>query len=205
MNTSTSESHRYSLQEYLSIGYICLLVLGIVDEVVFYQFLGINILDYSGISDILISPVNTLFKDYRLLIIIVFFIFLGYLFYFRLMPYFHFKNRENVWYRKLIINMEKSDRIYAELRDHKRIDMLIFFIFCMFIGLKIGEGRKISQRIHSGNYQPNHTLVLSDNTTKRARVIGQNSMYLFFVSEGEKQVTIMPISGNLKEIRKLVE
>jgi hypothetical protein len=36
---------------------------------------------------------------------------------------------------------------------------------------------------------------------KRVKLIGQNSGYVIFVVEGQKDLSIVPISGNIKEIK----
>ena len=48
------------LQKLLPFGYLFLVILGIARESIFYNQLGINILNYSTIMDILISPVSIL-------------------------------------------------------------------------------------------------------------------------------------------------
>ncbi len=55
--TSENTNKVLVLQDYLSIGYLFILVLGVVQETIYYKFLGVNILDYSSILDVLIRPI----------------------------------------------------------------------------------------------------------------------------------------------------
>ncbi len=196
----TAKLHSYGLQEYLSLGYIYLIVLGIVDDVIYYKFLGINILNYSAISDVLMSPVNTLFYDVRVLGLLIVAISLTYLFYFKALPAFHYKNREKQWYRKTVRDVDKMDAKYADLVKNKQVTVMLAFISCIFLGLRIGNGHKTKERLQKGEAKAGHTILFGDNTTKRVRILGQNSAYLFYVIEGQKKVITMPISGNVKEI-----
>ena len=42
------DESKYGIQDYLSIGYVFLLVLGVLHETIYYKFLGVNILEYSS-------------------------------------------------------------------------------------------------------------------------------------------------------------
>ena len=200
--TSRANTHQYGLQEYLSLGYVYLIILGIISDVIYFNFFGINILKYAAISDILISPISTLLKDIRVLIFVVVFIGLASWFMFKVMPNFHSKNRHKVWYRKFQ-NMDKWDKYYSEIdsNNHKKAEFLLFFLASMFLGMGIGSGTAISNRIKNGDIKLDHTIILSDNESKHVKMIGQNSGYLFYVPEGQKAVSVTPM-GQVKEIQK---
>ncbi len=200
---SHANTHQYGLQEYLSLGYIYLIILGIISDVIYFNFFGINILKYAAISDILISPISTLVKDIRVLITVVVFIGLAYLFMFKAMPIFHLKNKQKGWYRK-IQDVEKMDKYYGDVGSNniKKAGFLLFFLFSMFLGMGIGSGTAISNKIKNGNIKLDHTIIFSDNISKQVKMIGQNSGYLFYVTEGQKKVSITPM-GQVKEIQKL--
>jgi uncharacterized membrane protein len=51
-------------QEYLSIGYLYLVILGVVSESIFYKMLGINILYFASLSDILTAPLTLLMSHW---------------------------------------------------------------------------------------------------------------------------------------------
>jgi len=201
--TSALHPNKLGLQEYLSLGYIYLILLGLVGDVVYYKFLGINILSYSTISDVLMAPINTLVYDFRVLVLVTLTIALGYFFYTRLAPAFHFKIREKDWYKKSVLDMEQTDRHFLEARAGKRPDVLLIFLPLLFVGLKIGSGSSTRERIAKGDTKASHTVVFNDNTSKNIKIIGQNSSYIFYLLEAQKDILITPISGNVKEIRIL--
>ncbi len=198
-----ANTHQYSLQEYLSLGYVYLIILGIISDVIYFNFFGVNILKYAAISDILISPISTLVKDIRVLITVVVFIGLAYLFMFKAMPNFHLKNKHKGWYRK-IQNVEKMDKYYSDIgsNNNKKAEFLLFFLFSMFLGMGIGSGAATKNRIEKGELKLDHTIIFSDNISKQVKMIGQNSGYLFYLTEGQKQVSITPM-GQVKEIQKI--
>ena len=206
MEESSTElpQHQYNLQEYLSLGYVYLIILGIIDEVIYYNFLGVDILNYSSISDILIAPINTLLSDIRVFIAVIIIMLLAYLFYFKLMPALHKKGKGQGWYQKIVKDMDKADAKFAAMQKRIMLFMLVY-LSCLFLGIRIGYGYKTKDRIEKGDFRLNHTLVLSDNSSKQVRIIGQNSLYVFYVTKEQKEVAIMPISGNIKEIKKIAK
>lgn len=203
MEESSTElpQSQYNLQEYLSLGYVYLIILGIIDEVIYYNFLGVDILNYSSISDILIAPINTLLSDIRVFIAVIVVMFLAYLFYFKLMPALHKKGKDQSWYRKMVKDMDKADAKFAAMQKRIMLFMLLY-LSCLFLGIRIGYGYKTKDRIEKGDFKLNHTLTLNDNSSKQVRIVGQNSLYVFYVTKEQREVAIMPISGNIKEIRK---
>ncbi len=58
----------------LTIGYLCLVVIGMLFQVFLYSFFGINIVQYSDISDFLLAP----FRDPKILIFTFFSAFIIY-------------------------------------------------------------------------------------------------------------------------------
>lgn len=193
--------YQYNLQEYLSLGYVYLVFLGIIDEVIFYNFFGVDILNYSGISDILMAPINTLLSDIRIFIAVVVIMFLAYLFYFKLMPALHKRGKDQNWYQKIVKDMDKADAKFAAMQRQTLLFMMVY-LSCLFLGIRIGYGYKMKERIVQGEFKMNHTLVFNDNSSREVRIIGQNSLYVFYVTKEQREVAIIPISGNLKEIRK---
>ena len=58
------------IKNLLPLGYLYLIILGILKESILYNQLGINILKYSSIMDILISPISDIATNPILMIII---------------------------------------------------------------------------------------------------------------------------------------
>lgn len=195
---------QWSVQEYLSMGYVYLIILGIIDEVIFYSFFGIDILNYSGISDILMAPINTLLSDIRVLGLVSAVMFIAYLIYFKFLPFLHQKNKDQYWYQKMVRDMDKADARFVLLQKSKLLFIAIY-LSCLFLGLRIGFGHKMKDRIDNGQFKHTHTLILNDNSSKSVRIIGQNSLYLFYVTKEKRDISIVPISGNIKEIQHLLK
>jgi hypothetical protein len=64
-----------NLQTYLPLGYLYLVILGIIKESIHFFQLGINILKYSTLMDVLLSPIADLMS--HPLIFVLFIVFIG--------------------------------------------------------------------------------------------------------------------------------
>lgn len=200
--TAPLKTNDYGLQEYLSLGYIYLVILGILTDVIYYKFLGINILNYSGVSDVLMSPVNTLVYDLRILVATILAIGFVYLVYFVVLPALHDRNKDKNWYQKVVRDTEQADRKLSGMKN-KKIELVLTFLTFMFLGVKIGMGAATQKRIARGDIKVSHTLIFNEDIQKQVKVVGQNSAYIFYIAEGQKEISIVPISGNIKEIRTI--
>lgn len=185
----TEKTNTYGVQEYLSLGYIYLILLGMVGDVIFYKFLGINILNYAGISDILMAPINTLLNDFRVLLLVAGALAMGYFLYKKILKSAGNKTQQGI--------ADPTSNVKGNLT------VLLVFLTLMFAGLKIGAGSALKERIEKGETKSSHLITFSDNVARRVKIIGQNSGYLFYLPEGEKEILITPISGNIKEIKIL--
>ena len=188
--------NHYGLQEYLSLGYIYLVILGIVIDVIYFKFFGINILNYSSISDILMAPINTIVNDVKVLVISILIVGVGAF----LMPFLNKSNNLKKALQKSTEGSDSSDKKDVPNKNNGLIPILLLFPLFV-IGLKIGAGSATKSRIENGTFVANHSIVFSDNSVKRVKVLGQNSGYVIFVVEGQKELSIVPISGNIKEIK----
>lgn len=43
---------------------------------------------------------------------------------------------------------------------------------------------------------------LSNSSSKKVMIVGQNSNYVFFVEKGQKEITASPINGTIRTILK---
>lgn len=179
-----------SIQDYLSLGYLYLLVLGITKEAFYYGFLDINILTYSSILDVLLSPLAFLAeKPFVLLgfIILPFFL------------YYFFEKKERKKNSDLVV--KKGELNLAALRG--TLTILALGAFGFFVGTGIGGGWKSAGLIKKGEIKLTHQITFTDDKTSNVKLMGSNSQYLFYVLEKERRVTISPIQGNVKTINKL--
>ena len=200
--SENNKSTQRSIQDYLSLGYLYLLVLGVISDSVRYGFLGINIINYSNVLDVLLSPVVYLTKD--TLIPIVFFgvallitgIVYGSKWYFD-----KNKDKESFQKRKNFAKLEKN---YVNFQPVGGIlTLLALFILGGYLGFGIGGGTKLSKGLKAGNLGVDTQLTFINDDTLNVKLIGHNSQYFFYAEDSAKVVTIMPIQGNIKKIENL--
>lgn len=185
-----SEIKNWGFQEYLSAGYFFLLILGVITESVFYRIIGINVLQYAGLSDILISPISLLTANPFLIIVLIVIIGITFLVMKHLIPK---------------MASRKSAEKAVPLTDVRLLLLMAQFVLFLFIGIEIGRGFKLKAMIAEGKTVPDYMVKFADSGEQPVKVVGQNASYLFYVPEGEKQVIISPIGGNLIQMRKLVK
>lgn len=183
-----------TFQKLLPFGYLFLVILGILKESVFYYQFGINILKYSNIMDILISPIADLTSHPIVLISCITFILL--LLFFTI---FLSKNYKKEWVRKLMGSKKTlADLTADEVRIHFGRLFLLMFAFGLssfFLGLGIGKSSKIASRISQNDLKFNYALTFNTNETKEIFLIGNNSANYFYVEKGSKNVKISPVNS----------
>lgn len=195
------------LQEYLSLGYIFLVVLGVVSESIYYGLLGVPYLQYASILDVLISPISLLADNWVLLVVFVAFCIL-FLVFIRRIPKFHEKNKHKKWYKKFN-NVEKIDKKIAEANNTKNntqtaiLLVMFWMMFSMLVGFRIGMAGKYKSYLKNADFKSNYTLIFKDDSQLNVKKIGQNSMYVFYVEEGETVVAATPIADNIKQIKRI--
>ncbi len=192
-----------SLQDYLSLGYLYLLVLGIFKDAIYYGYLGVNIINYANIQDILLSPIIHLTSDIKqFLVIFIGIPLVAYIVQYAAKKY-HFKNKNKAWY-KAKKNYEKWDKTYdGEDSYSYLITLTLLCLFGGFIGFGLGKGQKTSEKLKEGTLEMNHQITFVDKETLEVNLMGHNSEYLFYAAEKDTTVTIMPIQGNIKKIQNL--
>lgn len=192
------------IQEILSLGYLYLIVVGIIGDVIRYKQIGVDILNYSTVWDILLSPINYLTKDYRTLLIVLVFTAACYFYFVKIAPKLHLKYREKEWYKKTT-NIEKMDKKYAEPDEGGIYILLMLVVFSMFVGMGVGNGGVLKRQLQNNELRMTHEIDFSNSETKEVRIIGLNSTYLFYAGYGDKEISIASINPNVKEIRRLTK
>jgi hypothetical protein len=203
--TQTKDSKSFvfgeSLQDYLSLGYLYLLLLGISSDSIYYGLIGINILSYSSILDVILSPAVYLTRSLAFPAVIFLtpaIMLIG----FRLSLRAHQKNRDKPEYRAKH-DVEKLDKIYSRPSMTRGfIRFSAFVIFSAYIGYGLGGGSKLRERLSEGKLKMTHTLTFTDGSEVPVKLIGHNSNYVFYVKEGMKVVSVTPLSGNIKVIEE---
>ena len=190
------------LQRLLPYGYLYLVILGVIKETIYYFPLKINILKYSSIMDILISPIADI-ANFPILIIFFILLVIG-LFFFKK---YLLKNPEKKFTRKYLKIKEDEQIKSEEIEKRADINVIGFFfvmLICFFLGFGIGGGNKLADKIENGTLNfKKYSQILNFNSgeTKDVYIIDHNSMYYFYVEKGKKSIEICPI-GSIKSIER---
>ncbi|MDQ1804126.1 hypothetical protein RAH57_09010 [Chryseobacterium sp. CKR4-1] len=180
------------IQGLLPLGYLYLIILGLLKESILFYQLDINILKYSSITDILISPIADMASS-PILIIVIFSVVLI----FFLLQVILVKNREKSWSKKLLGNYKINPE--TDKKELKKIMIPIFSILvsiellALFVGLGIGQGRMIKKRIDTQNLKYNYTITSESEGPTEIYMIDINSTYYFYVTKGDKHIKIAPV------------
>ena len=197
------EKEKLGLQDYFYIGYLYLIILGIVSDAIFYGIFGVSYLNYTTILDALISPISLLTNNWFISIFLILMFWVMHMYFTKWMFTLYGYLREKKWYQK-IYNIEKWDKKYEKLAEKKnKITGLMFIFFLLFVSMRTGMGIGMKQKYNSKEIIPNYTLIFNDNTKLDVRKVGQNSAYFFYFIPGEKVITATPIADNLKQIKVL--
>ncbi len=195
-------SNDLAFQDYLSIGYVFLLILGVFHETIYYKFLSVNILEYSSILDVLISPIAVMLGNLLLGTAVLVVIIFGYI-YLKLIPRYHkwLGTKKKYQEGKNKMKLERANEMFK----NKNASLLVItlFVFALFTGLGIGRGVKTKERIDKGDVNLSHTITFEDGQKQKVKLLGKNSLYIFYVTTGVEEVSIAPIEGNIKLIQKL--
>ncbi|WP_439132659.1 hypothetical protein [Polaribacter sp.] len=199
----TIEKDKLGLQDYFYIGYLYLIIMGIISDAIFYGIFGVSYLNYTTILDALISPISLLTNNWKISLFLALMFGLMYLYFTKWMFKLYAYLRVKKWYQK-VYNIEKWDKKYEVLGKKKNIlPGMMFIFFLLFVSMRTGMGIGMKYKYTNKEIIPNYTLVFKDNSKLDVRKIGQNSAYFFYFIPGEKVITAAPISDNLKQIKVL--
>jgi hypothetical protein len=187
------------IQKLLPLGYIYLVILGILKESIFYYQLGINILKYSTIMDILISPIAEFTSNPITLGFVVSLFVLHYY-----LPKLYLKHKENKTLQK-IFELKTTEELSEEEINKYYIfasfKMFALILLSFFIGTGVAGGYITMQRIKDNKVKYNNTLNYNSGESEQIFLINTNSIYYFYVQKGNKSIKIAPI-GAIKNIEK---
>ncbi|SHE80079.1 hypothetical protein [Chryseobacterium sp. OV279] len=191
------------IQAFLPLGYIYLIILGLLKETILFYPLGINILKYSSLTDILISPVSDMISNPILILVVLSVVLLFFLIQLLIIKYS---------YTNVVQKILKSYRLNPDLdkRDLRKamipsfVILAGFELLALFVGLGIGQGEKIKKRLDTQTLKENYILTASSGETNPVYLIDINSIYYFYIKKGEKKIKIAPVGsiGHLEVINK---
>ncbi|WP_108805386.1 hypothetical protein [Aquimarina sp. Aq107] len=187
-----------SIQEYIYLSYLYLLIVGTLSYSIYYAFLGINIIKYSTLLDILLSPIVILTDNIKIPLFMG-----GYILIIIIVIWWSQKRiKKNL---KKEVTQERQSKLKKKYASLQYIKFLIPIIGTLgfYIGYALGGGYKTNNKIKTGDFKVNKLIEFTDGNMQKVKLIELNSLYVFYVSENEKKVSISPISGNIKTIHNL--
>ncbi|MFD1605002.1 hypothetical protein ACFSJW_00250 [Flavobacterium artemisiae] len=190
------------IEKLLPLGYLYLVVLGILKESLYYYQFGINILNYSSIMDILISPIAYITSSPIILVTII-----GMFVYHYYLPRILLKHNQNKFLQKMLelksiegLSTEQAKKYYNEVA----LKTLAMTLLSFFIGTGIAGGYFTNERIAANKLKYDHTIYFSDDQSRQVSILGTNSMYYFYIAKGQKNIEITPI-GSIKNVEVLTK
>jgi hypothetical protein len=182
-----------AVQDYITLGYLYLVLLGVLNIIIYYSSLNINIFDYIAITDILLAPINMLFLDYQATAMTI--IVIGIITYLS----------KFVFMAVNIILENMANKINKPIRKIAYQPLLVFIVLFShkFLVLSVEMANYVSTKVKNITYKLNTTLTFADNSQKDVYVMATTSLYIFYVEKGEAVVTITPISGNIKSVKEI--
>ena len=202
IETTDQNVTNYSIQDYMSIGYLFLLVLGVANQAIFYGLLGVNIFEYTSVLDVLLSPLAVISSHWLMPVVLVVLIplMIGY---FKLLNWYYTKLSKKEKYQSGK-KKEKLDKVLKSLnKKYAVIPFILIMLICMFLGFGLGGGYKSKEKLETQKYNYTHQIVYEDGETKEVRILGKNSLYVFYATKDNNEVQISPVEGNIKTIKKL--
>ncbi|MCK8524046.1 hypothetical protein M0D21_20885 [Aquimarina sp. D1M17] len=187
-----------SIQEYIYLSYLFLLLVGTLSYSIFYAFLDINIINYSNVLDILLSPIVILTENIKTPLVMG-----GYIAII-LLVFSILRKRIKKSLQKDLSD-EKRNKLTKSYNSFKNAMFVIPIAGTLgfYLGYAIAGGMKMSKRIQNGDFEVNRLLEFSNGDSKKVKLIGLNSQYIFYVLENERKISISPISGNLKTVQHI--
>lgn len=182
------------VQNLLPLGYLFLVILGIVKESIFYYQIGINIIRYSSIMDILISPIAAITSHPVFFIVII----VLFIFFFKL-PQILLKNEDKEWLHKIfgskIIKTEAPESERTAYYNSITLEFFSFFLISIFLGYGLADGKSISEKIKNNKISYDYKLNYSDEKSENVYIIGSNTAYYFYLTEGNPTIKIAPVTS----------
>lgn len=204
--SKTNKKSNLQIQDYLSLGYVFLLILGVLHQTIYYKYLSVNILEYASILDVLLSPVSVLTSDSKLLIGMSICLVLASL-YARFLPkyYIWLSKKKRYQSGKRKERIEKSLKTFQAGSGQLVLVMMMLFVIGGYVGFGFGKGSRTKAKIENGEIELSHQITFEDQETIHVKMLGKNSLYVFYITDNGKEVSIAPIDGNIKLIKKIGE
>jgi hypothetical protein len=188
------------LQDYLTLGYLYLLALGILSTSVYYGLVGIEILSYSSLLDVLLTPLTTLESTPALALVMA------------CIPLAAFVVARAIAYRldrvaadpkRLAAMGEEALRL---ARHRLRVVPLLWVVcgvFSGYVGFAVGAGSKLAAAMADARTQPDHELRFASGAVDSVRVVGTTTEFVFYIRPGATAVTVTPLKEHVLAVTAL--
>jgi hypothetical protein len=187
------------VQGILTLAYVYLILMGILNESLYYNQLNINILNYSDVLDILISPIAKMTSSSAGFVVFLLMIFA--LFW---LPKYFVKKRDKRWFQK---SFKMKEGLNAEeMRSsffYLALFMIALFLTGFYVGTGLGSGHKLQKRMDNKEVLFNDKLYFLNQNESTVEIIGKNSSYIFYLEPGSPVVKVSPISGVILKIEEI--
>lgn len=181
------------LEKLLPFGYLFLILMGILKDSIYYYQFGINILRYSTIMDVLISPIAEFTSNPIILgAIITLFLLHFYL------PTYLAKNKDKSFVKRSF-ELKSTDSLSPEetksYYNGIAIKSLVIFLLSFFLGYGLAGGYAGKEKLKNNKLKYTYQLDFNEGESKNVFLIGNNSLYYFYFVKGDKKVKITPLSS----------
>ncbi len=177
------------IQGLLTIGYLYIVILGIIGEALYYSQLDINILKYSTITDVLLSPISKITSNAYFILGVLALTFGSYLVSLRLNTV---EKRDR--FRQLLFKFSISKTANGSLKD-TLLMVLSSLLFGFYVGLDYGNGTYTAKKLREGSFKYNDRIYFNNNDSTQAEIVGSNTAYIFYVKKNSKSVQISPMGA----------
>ncbi|AWK06091.1 hypothetical protein HYN56_18405 [Flavobacterium crocinum] len=181
------------LEKLLPFGYLFLILMGILKDSIYYYQFGINILRYSTIMDVLISPIAEFTSNPIILgAIITLFVLHFYL------PRYLAKNKDKQFVKRSFELKSTDELSEAETKSYYNgiaIKSLVIFLLSFFLGYGLAGGYFGTKKLKENRLEYSYKLDFNEGESKNVFLIGNNSLYYFYFVKGDKKVKITPLAS----------
>lgn len=185
---STEQKPLEHLQLFTTAGYLALLAIGITKEVLKYNLLDINILPYYNITDIALSPLDMLRQYWVIILTPVLLLFVVDAIHgtAKQMKERGKKKQWIDWWAKIEMNWGFLGVFYAS------------FVLGIAFQSARSEADDLQEKLSTGTLEMTHQLTFQDQEQLKVAIVGQSSDFIFYVEEGQQQISISPMTGIVK-------
>ncbi|HMS02917.1 MAG TPA: hypothetical protein PKE51_08075 [Gemmatimonadaceae bacterium] len=191
------------LQELITLGYLYLLAVGIVSDWVYYRHFDLPILSYSDALDVLLSPLTWLEREPRFFATLLAVVG-GSMLVASVLRQVSAR-RLKMLRAATDTDDETIDKATAAVKTLTVAQFLLpaIFAFSGYVGYATGVGRSRADDMRRGELRVDHQLSFSDGRVLRARIVGNNSGFVFYVPDSARQVVISPLRETVVALQRL--